>query len=955
MVSRMKCFTVILITAVCCVPIVEANPGRTALTLLQQNCRACHGEYEVNGNLDLTQLRNSRHLRNAPGLIVRMINAVSDKAMPPASEPALDDATRNALMESLGEVLRQVEFETAIMSDGVARLNRFQYNNTVKDLFDLKVNVFALPEKLMTRHDPYLTSGSGEMPERVRVESLALRPAAGMQGVKPFPKDSRASHGFDNQVDKLTMSPLLLDAFLRLSVSIVESPDFNAEKVGAWNEFFTNELMADSPEEEIRTRLEKLLRRAFRRPVDQETLSRYASYAVRLHSGGMDLTACMKKVASAVLSSPRFFYRTRSSSSGERQFEIASSLSYTLWGSCPDEQLLNQAKEGRLDQPEVLRAAIARMLQDPKVERFMDSFPVQWLQLETLMAVTPDPNIDRYFSLDGVYPATVQMVLEPLLLFDSMFVENRPVNELLSPAYSYRSPFLDRWYAGPLQPPPVNEVAINQENDVRSKAIAVEQAVIDGFNKQLQEVDAAFNNPVATGLAEVDLAAGQLKWEASQREQIEGDFELSAWSIIGPFRAGSLDEAHAMPFIDEAAVDLKKQYGDFRWKLAENLVDGKVHELREGNSAHYLYRTVKTDVARSIEVSLGSDDSFKLWHNGVLIGQRNMVRGVAPDQDKFRLELSAGENTILFKVSNGIGGYGFYFKSTATQLPEPVIAALKVEKEKRNEEQVKVLAQYYLAIAPELQELRRELRLKKDELTRRRKEVQEKQNRLPKPKSVDVHRAEVQLGFDNQIRGQLRQQEFNRVAVEDSRYGGIVTNAAVLSMTSGPNRTHPVARGVWIIEVLFNDPPAPPPNDVPALDEEAGDKDLTIREKFAVHRENPACAGCHSQLDPLGFALENYDITGRWRDQYTNGRNVDATGNLMRTHEFENVQQFKQSLTTEHERFTRAFLSHLFRFAVARELTPQDQILIDEMMIQTRKRDYRMRAIMEEVVFQSVQ
>ena len=158
-----------------------------------------------------------------------------------------------------------------------------------------------------------------------------------------------------------------------------------------------------------------------------------------------------------------------------------------------------------------------------------------------------------------------------------------------------------------------------------------------------------------------------------------------------------------------------------------------------------------------------------------------------------------------------------------------------------------------------------------------------------------------------------------------------------------------------ITEVIFNDPPSPPPNDIPPLNEEDGPKDLTIREKFAAHRENPSCAGCHSKLDPLGFALENYDITGRWRERYMNGREVDVTGTLMRTHVFADVLEFKASLTSESDRFSRAFVSHLLRFAVMRELTPQDEIIIDTIMDRTREDRHLMRAVIEEVLYQSVQ
>jgi hypothetical protein len=951
---KAKCLTIVLLFSLSFAPPANANSGKLALSLIQHNCIECHGEFEVKADINFKAIRNVRQLREDADLIDRIINVLSDKTMPPEGESTLDEQTRIELIENLKDVLQTIDFQKTISTSGVARLNRFQYNNTVRDLLGLKIDVFALPEKLMTRYDSYLSGNVTAVPDSVRAESLALRPHPGLRNVNPFPKDSRASHGFDNQADKLTISPLLLDAFLRLSVSIVESPDFNLDNVGVWEELLSENTKQDNLEDEVRQRLSLFLPRAFRRPVDADTLGRYTSYTVGHMTRGLSLTDSMKKVVSAILSSPKFFYRTWSVETGERQFEVASRLSYTLWGSCPDDMLLGLAAQGQLSDEKVLRQTIARMMQDPKIERFMDSFPVQWMQLETLMAVTPDPAINRYFSLDRNYPATVQMVLEPLLLFDAIYVENRSVREFISPSFSYRSPFLKRWYEDQLAPPPVNEIAINNENEVRIKAIAGKQAVVDELLKKLKKVELSMIDPVGKELVEVDLTTGQAAWEQTQMEQIAGEVVLSAWHRIGPFSAASLNQAQNKSFVDESAVDLNKQYGELKWELAEDLTDAKIHMLTGANCSTYLYRTLKTNTARSLEVSLGSDDSFKLWFNGVLVGQQNMVRGVAPDQNKIRLELAAGENKLLFKVSNGGCGYAFYFKANPIPLPPTIVAALNLAVPERNKEQQEILATYYLAIAPELKEVRRELQIEKNQLTRLIQTARETLNQLPKPKSVTVHRAEVQREYDQQIRNQLRSQVFTRVPITDPRFGGVITNAAMLSMTSGPKRTHPVARGVWIIEVIFNDPPSPPPNDIPPLNEDSGPKNLTVRERFAAHRENVSCAGCHSKLDPLGFALENYDITGRWREKYANGRDVDATGMLMRTHEFSDVVQFKESLVNENDRFARAFVSHLFRFTVARELGPHDSVVIDEIVARTKVDNYPLRTIIEEVLFQTL-
>ena len=159
----------------------------------------------------------------------------------------------------------------------------------------------------------------------------------------------------------------------------------------------------------------------------------------------------------------------------------------------------------------------------------------------------------------------------------------------------------------------------------------------------------------------MDLTSGQAKWEAAQVKPVADSVALSTWQRIGPFSAKNFDQAYAKAFLNESEVDLNKAHGKLKWEVAEGFVDGKVHELTGARSATYLYRTVQVDSARSLEVSLGSDDSFRLWLNGKLVAEKKVIRGVAPDQDKTRLELVEGENKLLMKVVNGDGGYGFYF------------------------------------------------------------------------------------------------------------------------------------------------------------------------------------------------------------------------------------------------------------------------------------------------------
>ena len=125
---------------------------------------------------------------------------------------------------------------------------------------------------------------------------------------------------------------------------------------------------------------------------------------------------------------------------------------------------------------------------------------------------------------------------------------------------------------------------------------------------------------------------------------------------------------------------------------------------------------------------------------------------------------------------------------------------------------------------------------------------------------------------------------------------------------------------------------------------------MTIRERFARHREYPVCAGCHARLDPLGFTLENFDVTGRWRDKYENNRDVDASGTIMKKHPFTNIVDFKKALVSEDRRFAKAFTAHLLRFALSRELGPADSVTVEKIVARTAADGFRLRSILREIV-----
>ena len=630
----------------------------------QQHCIKCHGEDEkIKGKLDLrTYSDHAAWLKDADR-IEDIISAIEEGEMPPEEEPGIDKKTRVDILEGLKKTLAEaIKSSQPSSQTPIRRMNRFQYANAVKDLLKLKVEVYPLPERMMRDRSNYFKPETGKIPSKITVSSRPLGKSGliepRLSGVAPFPQDLRAEHGFDNRGDHLSLSPLLMESFLNLSRSIVLSDNFNRKNCGVWPSLFEEPKEKEKTNEIIDERLNHFLTRAFRRPVDPATLNRYSSHTADLIKSGSTFLDAMKETVSAILASPRFLYLYDSESKKVNKFkdyELATRLSFFLWGSIPDDVLIERAASGNLSNPDVLRAEVERMLLDGRLKRFCHSFPSQWLQLDRIISSVPDPKKypDFYYAPPN-YRTTMDMMMEPLLLFETILVEDRPITDLIDSDYSYRSKRLSKWY-----------------------------------------------------------------------------------------------------------------------------------------------------------------DS---------------------------------------KVEGRLGG--------------PVTMA------------------------------------------------------------------------------------FERVSINDRKEGGVITSAAVMTMTSGPEETKPITRGAWISGVIFNDPPEPPPADVPTLENDDSElaKQMTLRERFASHRKNPDCAGCHKKLDPLGFALENFDAVGRWRDQYHNGREVDSSGILFRKHKFNDVVEFKDAIMSEKDRFTKALVSHLLSFSLGRKLSAFDSPAVDLVAKKVKESDYSLRVMIHEIV-----
>jgi hypothetical protein len=192
--------------------------------------------------------------------------------------------------------------------------------------------------------------------------------------------------------------------------------------------------------------------------------------------------------------------------------------------------------------------------------------------------------------------------------------------------------------------------------------------------------------------------------------------------------------------------------------------------------------------------------------------------------------------------------------------------------------------------------------------------------------------------------------ELRKVSLDPaSQRGGVLGQASILTVTSYGNHTSVVKRGKWVLENLLASPPPPPPPDVPALKTSAAGRQLNAREQMELHRADPACASCHVKMDPLGFALEQYDAVGALRTLDA-GRQVDASATLPDGAQFSGLGGLQKILLDHKDQFARAFTERLLVYALGRGLEVYDQPKVRAIARAAARDDYRIHTIILGIV-----
>jgi hypothetical protein len=193
---------------------------------------------------------------------------------------------------------------------------------------------------------------------------------------------------------------------------------------------------------------------------------------------------------------------------------------------------------------------------------------------------------------------------------------------------------------------------------------------------------------------------------------------------------------------------------------------------------------------------------------------------------------------------------------------------------------------------------------------------------------------------------------FRRVQLPNhDQRGGLLAEGALLATTSYPDRTSPVLRGKWLLNNIFGlTIPPPPPGVDMNLNTKPGARPASIRERLAEHRKDPSCNSCHSMIDPLGFALENFDVIGAWRSVDESGNRVDATGTTVSGATLEGLPGLRRFLLEQPDQFPRTVTEKLLSYALGRPLEYTDRPVVRQIVRDATQHEYRWSSIVLGIV-----
>ncbi|MEM9080632.1 MAG: DUF1592 domain-containing protein [Verrucomicrobiota bacterium] len=374
--------------------------------ILEKYCTDCHNEVDDEGNLDLEYMLDPKVAEGHPGLWERVAKTAEMDIMPPAKKKTRPEALERALLMGWGLQIG-LRWDNEVMGTNpgrttIRRLNKNEYNYTIRDLFGLKI-----------------------------------RPA------DKFPEDSLGEGGFDNDADALFLPALLMENFLEAAAKVTEAIYASREL----RETYLRNAGIDASA--ARKVFSYWTPRIYRRHVETEEVDRLVSVYEAARERGLSHQDAMRDPLIMMLVSPSFLYRSELPIAGGgkvvglNDFELANRLSYFLWASMPDQELFRVASQKRLSEPEVLEEQVIRMLKDPKSRALSMHLGGQWFGWEKLRT-TANPDTKKFPEFD--FGLRVDLYRESVKFFGNLLEENGSLFDLIDSNYGFLNERLAKHY-----------------------------------------------------------------------------------------------------------------------------------------------------------------------------------------------------------------------------------------------------------------------------------------------------------------------------------------------------------------------------------------------------------------------------------------------------------------------------------------------------------------------------
>lgn len=889
--------------------------------LLARHCVDCHGQADEDpaGGFALARFEDRESVLDARRDWKKVLDAVEGFEMPPEDGEELPDEDRKKLIAWIRRALAEPEME-GLANPGkpiLRRLTRLEYNNTVRDLLGLETDVFMFSERLPFDKD-YFNPASGRIPARLSIGAReygakypVLLPEAGLPG------DTRAEHGFTNRGDAQNMSAATLDQYVQLAEQIAFHPELltRAERL---QEIFPNAEFESTPH----------------RKSGQPKANQFVNAVGKLAPNGN-----VARMAEGSASTLEEFLK-----------RLTLAFFEDRGGTYDVSQNANSIIAGK--------GGVLHLAYGANAVRSL--------------AINPSEDIwNAGFSTAEETSG------------DVLFTNKVKGKKQFFFGFQRSG---DHAFNG------FSEVGVNVLSRRGQSGTVLVTAEFDGEESKTVRVElkegAGTDNTFVSFEAPDGKSIRRIKFDGSG---FSGDFVLLddlafitreqpsiAANIVG--REKPADSGMEQPADESLQAKDRREIGIDR-SIAKRAPRARL--------SHFLRRAFRRDVTDpEIDLYYGLYEGVRSDGGDDETAMRAAIHGVL-SSPSFLYVLENGESEqssrrIVQLTDYELANRLSYFLWSSMpddelmklaeqgqlgdNLEQQVLRMLKDERARELSENFYVqwlrLRELW-SVQPDERKFKQFYEGPKGKRTLARdmfcealllfETIQTEDRSILELVDADYTFVNDRLAKLYEIEASTgSDRDWQRVSLDanaatDRVRGGVLTSAAVLTLTSFPHRTSPIRRGSWFLETIFNRPPPPPKIAVADIDEQENVENLTLRQKTEMHRANSACAVCHDRIDPPGFALENFDAIGRWRER-DGDEEIDPSGVLKGIGAFEDAIQFKQRVIAEKDRFVRGFTEHLLSYALSRKLDYYDVAAVEQVVKAAAEDDYRFSRFVIEIV-----